>query len=135
MFALIETNGATHIAIHVPGNAAAQSLPKLAQMLESNATFINKGYSDIRTVTPSMSIVLGKTIKVEGYEAELIVQEHGEVIGDEFVPATSDVLVSNAKAIKRRDEELSTLRAKLAVAQSEIEQLKARISEVVAEAD
>lgn len=44
MFAVIETNGATHIAIHVPHQGAEKSLPALARMLEENATFIRTGY-------------------------------------------------------------------------------------------
>ncbi|MFM1799063.1 MAG: hypothetical protein RLZZ117_1341, partial [Cyanobacteriota bacterium] len=34
MFALIETNGATHIAIHIPHDGADKSIPALVGMLE-----------------------------------------------------------------------------------------------------
>ena len=37
MFAVIETNGATHIAINIPMEGADRSLPALAAMLENEA--------------------------------------------------------------------------------------------------
>jgi len=45
MFAQIQTNGATHIIIHIPHEGSEKSLPQLAAMLEQNAVFIQDGYS------------------------------------------------------------------------------------------
>lgn len=101
MFALIETNGATHIAIHVPHQGAEKTLPALAAMLEQNATFICKGWRELSTRKPTMSIVLGDRIKVEdSEEGELIVAESGAVIGDDFEHATPELFLANKKQLQ-----------------------------------
>lgn len=127
MFAKIKTEGATHILIYIPGDAAAASLPVLAAMLESNAVFIRDGYSKYDVVEPKMEIVLGNKFTLENYEGEaLTVQAGGEVIDDDFEIATPDVLTSNRKGIEKKNAEIAKLRAELAFVKSQLaEQEKA----------
>lgn len=127
MFAIIQTNGATHIAIHVPHAGADRSLPALAAMLEQNTTFIQQGYQELKTVKPSMSISLGNEYRCENYDLELAVVESGAVIGDEFQIATPEVFASNAKALKRKEEEISRLRTELSFTKSQLEAANAQV--------
>lgn len=130
MFATIDTNGATHISIHIPHEGAEKSLPALAKMLEANAVFVRKGYQEMTTVKPAMSITLGDRMTVENYETEIVIAESGAVIGPEFEIAAPDVFVSYAKALKRKDEENSRLRTELSFVKNEMENLKLRIAEL-----
>lgn len=106
MFALIETNGATHIAIHVPRDAAANSLPVLAAMLEQNATFIRQGYNDGSIVTPKMSIQLGDVYNHETGAADFRIEpaDSACIVDDTFTLATPDVLTSNARQLKQEQD-------------------------------
>jgi len=131
MFAAIETNGATHIIIHVPHQGSEKSLPSLASMLEQNATFVRSGYSEFSTVKPNMTIVLGDSYKIDRSEEELIVHASSSVLGDEFVIATPDVFVSNSKAMKKKDEELSRQRTEISFLKQQLESLKSQIEELV----
>lgn len=127
MFAIIETNNATHIAIHIPHAGADKTLPALAAMLEQNAVFIRKGYQDMAPVKPSMSISLGDKVTVENYDVEIVVAQSSAVIGEGFVHGTPDILVNNAKALKRKDEELSRLRTELSFSKQQLEDLKEKL--------
>ena len=91
MFALIETKGATHIAIYVPHENSEKTLPALFSMLENNMTFINKGYSEIKTVLPEMSFVLGNKLIEKNYDLELIVSESSCVIDVILIHASQHV--------------------------------------------
>lgn len=123
MFAKIKTEGATHILIHVPGDAAAKSLPALAAMLEENAVFIRDGYSKYDIVEPKMEIVLGNKVTLESYEGEaLTVAAGGSVIDDGFEIATPDVLASNRKGIEKKNAEIAKLRAELAFVKSQLDE-------------
>lgn len=135
MFVTIETNGATHIAIYVPHAGAEKTLPAIAAMLEQNAVFINKGYQEMNKVKPIMGITLGDRFAVESYDSSIIVAESGAAIGAEFQVAAPDVFTSNAKGLKRRDDELSKLRTELSFVKNERDALKARIDELGAAQD
>lgn len=128
MFAVIETNGASHIAIHIPHAGADKSLPALAAMLENNATFINKGWREISLATPKMSIVLGDKFDTESDDAgELTIKANGDVISEDFVIATPEVFVSNKKAIAKKQEEIDRLRAELQSVRFQLDAANARI--------
>lgn len=131
MFAIIETNGATHIAIHVPYAGAEKTLPALAAMLENNATFINKGWRDCGTVTPSMKIILGNKFETEKDDGpELLIKADDSVIDDSFVIASPEVFVSNKKALAKKDEEITRLRAEVAHTKNQLESLQTRVAEL-----
>lgn len=132
MFALIETKGATHIAIHIPHAGAEKTLPAIASMLECSAIFIRNNYSSMETVKPEMSIILGNTYTSENSENEIIVAQSGAVIGEDFVPAAPDVFVSNAKGLKKANDENSRLRTENSFIKSELERVKAEMAEVLA---
>lgn len=135
MFALIDTKGATHIAIHIPHEGAEKNLPALAAMLEQNAVFIRQGYQELATVEPAMQIVLGDQHRVENYGVELMVlavPRAGAVITDDFVTATPEVLTSNAKGLKAKDDELSGLRTELSFVKDELARYRAQIEAMTA---
>lgn len=126
MFALIETNGATHIAIHVPRDAAAASLPALTAMLEQNATFIRQGYNDASIVTPQMTIQLGDVYNHETSAADFRIEpaDSGHIVGDSFTLATPDVLTSNARQLKQEQDRYRRLYAEHQALQSRFDALQ-----------
>ena len=130
MFATIETKSATHIIIHIPHDGAEKSLPALARLLEQNAVFTRVGYHEMAIVKPEMSIVLGDQYVVEGHDEALAIKNSDCVIGEDFVNATPDVLVSNMKARKRAEEEQQRLRTELSYTKDELARLKTRLEEL-----
>lgn len=134
MFAIIETNNATHIAIHVPHDGADKTLPALAAMLESNAVFIRKGWQEVATVKPVMGITLGDTFIAEADGQEILIAESSAVIGHDFTIASPEVFASNAKAIKAKSDEITRLRNELTFAKDELARLREKV-EALAEAD
>lgn len=127
MFAVIETNGATHIAIHIPHQGAEKSLPALAAMLEKNAIFINSGWSEFSLVNPSMSIVLGDFYKIDRSGQELAISASPNVLDESFVAASADVFTSNAKGLKSAQEENLRLRKEIDSLKYQLEQANDRI--------
>jgi hypothetical protein len=127
MFAVIETNGATHIAIHIPHQGAEKSLPALAAMLEKNAIFINSGWSEFSLVNPSMSIVLGDFYKMDRNGQELAISASPNVLDESFVAASADVFTSNAKGLKSAQEENLRLRKEIDSLKYQLEQANGRI--------
>ena len=127
MFALIETKGATHIAIHVPTEGSHASLPALAKMLEGNAIFINKSWREINVVTPEMSIVLGEKFVIDGDTEALVVAPSKYVIGDEFVTSTPEVLTSNRAAMAKKEAEIKRLQTELSGTKAMLEQANAQV--------
>ena len=132
MYALIETNGASHIAIHIPHEGAEKSLPAIAGMLENNATFFRNDYQGFTAVTPSMSIMLGDTYTNDGNNETLMIKQGGQILDESFVIATPDVSVSNKKGIERERNENTRIRTELifvkqqlATAQQQFETLTA----------
>ena len=126
MFALIETKGATHIAINIPKEGADKTIPALVGMLERNAVFIQRGYSSLETRTADMSIQLGDKIALDNSDSELIVLVPGntEILDESFVHESPEVLVSNRKGIEKKDAEIQRLRTELAHVKQQIEDLK-----------
>ena len=137
MFAIIETNGATHIAIHIPHEGSEKNLPALAALLEKNAVFIKQTYQDLVTAKPSMSILLGDVYRIEQYgvEVQLQIPEASEAIGDGFKIASPDVFTSNAKALAKKADELSALQKELAYVKSENERMKRQLQDIAEPSD
>lgn len=129
MFAVIETNGANQILIHIPHEGSEKTLPALAAMLENNATFINKGWRELKVMKPSMSIVLGDRIETEenGEAGVLIVKADASVIGEDFAVASTEVFVSNKRSLDKKDAEISKLQKELAFVKDQLAEYKNRI--------
>jgi hypothetical protein len=130
MFALIETKGATHIAINIPHDGADKTIPALVGMLENNAVFVSKGYGTIETRVPEMSIQLGNKISLENSETELAIFIPGStnILDDSFVQETPEVRISNGKAIEKKDAEIKRLRTELAHTKQQLQDLQDRIN-------
>jgi hypothetical protein len=130
MFALINTKGANHIAIHIPHEGADRTIPALVGMLEQNAVFINKGYCGIETTKPEMSIQLGNRITLENSDEELAVVAPGQVaiLDESFVHDTPEVRLSYRKGIKRKDIEIQRLLTELAHVKQQLTDLQDRIN-------
>lgn len=133
MFALIKTNGATHIAIYIPQQGAEKSLPALIGMLEHNSVFINKGWQTLETVKPETTILLGNTITEDHRDSELLltIPVSEDVIDDSFVLATPDVFVSNKKATEKAAKELSQLRTELEHTKSLLQRAQETVNALV----
>ncbi len=129
MFALIETKGATHIAINIPHDGADKTIPALVGMLENNAVFVSKGYRTLETRKPEMSIQLGDRIVMDNSDEELVIQipRSTSVLGDSFVTETPEVLISNRKAIERKDKEIERLATELAHVKQQLADLREMI--------
>jgi hypothetical protein len=115
MFALIDTNGATHIAINIPPDGADKTIPALVGMLENNAVFVNRHYSGIETRVPEMSIQLGDKLSFESSNEEMVIviPSKTNVLDDSFVMEAPEVRISNMKAIQAKDGEIKRLRNEL----------------------
>jgi hypothetical protein len=126
MFAYIKTNGATHIAIHIPQEGANKSLPALVGMLERNAVFINSGCSMLETVVPETTIKLGDTITTEHSNSELliVVPESKQIIDDGFVLAEPSVYASNRVAAEKASKRIGDLQTELAHVKTQLERAK-----------
>jgi len=128
MFILINTNDATHIAINVPHENSEKTLPALAAMFEENAVFINKGWREIKTVSPSMSVVLGENVVVgDDVEMNVTIPKSNHVMADGFVPETPEVHVNYSKMLKQKDDEITRLRNETNFAKDELARLKTAI--------
>jgi hypothetical protein len=130
MFALIETKNATHIAINIPKDGADKTIPALVGMLENNAVFIQKGYSTLETRTAEMSIQLGDKIALDNSDSELIVliPSSTEILDESFVHESPEILISNRKAIEKKDAEIQRLRLELAHITQKFEDLRNAIA-------
>ena len=137
MFALIETNQASHIAIHIPHDGADKSLPALAAMLEQNAVFIKTNYSETVTVNPSMTIHLKNTLEISGRECQIAipVPASKQTLSDDFVIANVEAYVSNKKTLEERDEKISKLTSEVSFLKASLERLQATLGESKEEVD
>jgi hypothetical protein len=137
MFALIETKGATHIAINIPHDGADKTIPSLVGMLENNAIFVSKSYNTIETRVPEMSIQLGNKISLENSETELaiFIPDSTNILDDSFVQEAPEVWVSNAKGIKKKDDEIVRLRTELAHVKQQLTDLRESIEAAAAAQD
>jgi hypothetical protein len=102
-------------------------------MLECNAVFIQKGYSTLETRTADMSIQLGDKITLDNSDSELIVlmPSSTEILDESFVHESPEVLVSNRKAIEKKDAEIQRLRTELAHTKQQLLDLKDAFAEAV----
>ena len=134
MFAIIKTNGANEIAIHIPHQGAEKTLPALAAMLEQNAVFIRKDWRNAELVKPEMTISLGNAFSLEGDSEtpDIVVAESSAVIGDDFVNFTPDIKASYTKVIAGKDKEIERLKAERDMAKTERDRLQDRINELSA---
>ena len=130
MFALIETKGATHIAINIPPEGADKTIPALVGMLENNAVFVVRGYSQVETRVPEMSIQLGDKLSLANSDEELaiVIPSRANVLDDSFVHESPEVRISNKKAIDSRDAEIKRLRTELAHTKQQLQDLQDRIN-------
>lgn len=120
MYALIETNNASHIAIYIPHEGSEKSLPAIAAMLENNATFFRNDYTSMTIVKPSMSIILGDVYIKEGHDEALAIKPHGSALDESFVIATPEVSVSNKKGMDRERNENTRLRTELSFVKQQL---------------
>lgn len=130
MYAVINTNSANHILIHVPHEGAEKSLPQLVAMLENNAVFVKSDYYTMETVTPSIQINLGQQFTQEGREGDILVAPSGCVIDDDFVIEKSEAHISMKRKIEEVEKQNRTLRAQLDVSRNEIESMKMLIADL-----
>lgn len=132
MFASIETNGATHIAIYIPAEGSDKSLPQLAKMLEQNTTFIRQGYQEASVVQAEMSISLGDTFRIKNCDVEIAVTKPGMVLGEDFAIAVPAVFTSNAVALKKERDENTRVRTELSFVKSELARTKEQLDALTA---
>lgn len=134
MFALIKAQGATDIAIYIPGDDnCSTSLKQLALMLENNATFYDNNYYEFKIIKPEMSIILGDQIPLENLteNGEFVVMPAGSDLLDElFEIVTPEVQVSYAKAKKEFEAKINCLRNEKEAKDIEIQRLEQRIEEL-----
>ena len=137
MFALIQTNRATHIAIHIPHNGSDLSLPALAAMLEMNAVFIYEGYMELQQVKPKMTIELSDEITITGKDAEISIQipANSHCLDDSFILATAEAYISNKKAIDQRDERIKKLIEEVAFLKGSLTRLQTQLDDSKQEVD
>lgn len=137
MFVIIETNGATHIAIHVPHADAEKALPALAGMLESNTTFLRKDWREVSIVKPHMTIQLGAAytpFDASDNESQVTVAapDAPTVLREGLTVATPEVLTSNRKAIDSLTKQLSDSRAEVSVLKNQLSAAKEQIDALTA---
>jgi len=134
MFALIKTNGASEIAIHIPSDdSCSTSLKQLSLMLEHNAKFLQDNWNEFKLIQPEMTIILGDQVNLESRSENgefLVVPERSDVLGESFEIVTPEVQVSYAKAKQAFKDTIKRLRHEKESADLEIEQLKQRIQEL-----
>ncbi len=126
MIILIETNGATHIAINVPAAEAPKALPALVNLFEKNALFYKSGWRELEEVKPKTNILLGNVIEFGREEQEVVLKtdEVSAFLSEDFEALTPELFLSSKKAIAKQEEELRSLKRKLEVAQEELASLR-----------
>lgn len=134
MFAHIKTNGASEIAIYIPGDDnCSTSLKQLALMLENNSTFFESGWTDCKLIKPEMSIVLGDQLNFESRSENgefVVVPAGSDVLDESFEIATPEVQVSYAKARQAFEDAIKRLRNENEAKGMTIRQLEQRIEEL-----
>jgi hypothetical protein len=125
MFALIETKGATHIAVCIPRENADKSIPAIVGLFEDNTKFIQKGFSELSVCKPNITIVLGQVLTFENYQNEMVVTiPDSNTVFEGYYPLTPEVLLSNKKAIEAKDQEIKRLRAELTLTENRLARAK-----------
>lgn len=121
MFIIVDTNNATHLAINIPTEVAAQALPSIANMFEKNTIFVQNGWSGFELKTPTITIGLGDSYKFDRGDTALLIADNPQVIDTDFEIATPEVFFKNTELIKKKDTEIKNLR-------DEIRALKYQVS-------
>lgn len=133
----IETNGATNIVINVPSDRVGYA-QDLINIFEKNAVFVNKGYSEVKIVEPTQTLLLGEAIKfvVDSYSGssmELEVVGQGDCGLSDPLVATPEVFVSIAETTKKNREELDKSKKECEFLKLQVENLKEEISSLTQE--
>lgn len=129
MFALIDTKGATHIAINIPHEGADKTIPSLVGMLEQNAIFVHRSYNTLETRIPEMSIQLGDKLlmNTSGEELAITIPFSTSILDESFVNESPEVKISNKKAIEERDSKIQRLQLEVANLNQSLNDLKDQI--------
>jgi dynactin complex subunit len=135
MFALIKTNGATHIAIHIPSDdSCSDSLKQLALMLENNAVFYEESWSRPGVVEPEMTVLLADKVKLDGRSESpefIVVQPNSAVLDKSFEICTPEVLVSFARQKEKFEESIKRLRNEIETQRFKIKSLERQCDDTV----
>jgi hypothetical protein len=135
MFALIKTNGATHIAIHIPSDdSCSDSLKQLALMLENNAIFYEDSWTRPGVVEPEMAVLLADKVKVEGRSENpeyIVVPPNSAVLDKSFEICTPEVLVSFARQKEKFEESIKRLRNEIEAQRFTIKGLEKQCEDTV----
>lgn len=132
MFALVNTQNVTEIAIYIPSDDnCSESLKQLTLMLEHNATFYNVGYKSFEIVNPQMSVILGDKHEFSsGYESmEVTVASSDCVLDPHFSIDTAQVKASYDKAKSLFAQRNERLEKEIASLKLQIEQLEGKLEE------
>lgn len=121
MFISVETKGATHLFIEVPVESAATALPTLLNLFERSAVFVRKGYRDVATVTPAITVTLGDAVVVDG-EVCMNVLPSGCAVTEGFELPTPTVVANFTNLVRSLQSDVSRL-------VGEVSYLKGQIAE------
>ena len=127
MFALINTQEATEIAIYIPSDDnCSESLKQLTLMLENNATFYKSGYQSFEILNPQMSVILGDKHEFSsGFESiEVAVASSDHVLDPHFSIDTAQEKASYDKAKSLFAQKNERLKKEIACLKLLIEQLE-----------
>ncbi len=135
MFALIKTNGATHIAIHIPSDdSCSDSLKQLALMLENNAIFYEDSWTRPGVVEPEMTVLLADKVKLDGRTDNpeyIVVPPSDAVLYKSFEICTPEVLVSFARQKEKFEETIKRLRNEIEAQRFTIKSLEKQCEDTV----
>jgi hypothetical protein len=135
MFALIKTNGATHIAIHIPSDdSCSDSLQQLALMLEHNAIFYEDSWNRAGVVEPEMTVLLADKVKLKNRSENpefIVVPPNSAVLYKSFEICAPEVLVSFAKQKEKFEETIKRLRNEIEAQRFTIRALEKQCEDTV----
>jgi hypothetical protein len=135
MFTLIKTNGATHIAIHIPSDdSCSDSLKQLALMLENNAIFYQDSWNRPEVVEPEMTVLLADKVKFEGRSENpefMVVPPSDAVLYKSFEICAPEVLVSFARQKEKFEESIKRLRNEIEAQRFTIKGLERQCEDTV----
>ena len=117
MFAHIKTS-ANEIAIYVPDDSAATSLPQLTKMLQHNCLFFRRSWREFEIVEPEMTIVLDNKLKFESSSdspdvVAIPAADTDKLIDESFEIADSIAIAKFKEIYKVKEKEISELKEKI----------------------